>query len=142
MEELIMMNFITPWERNTMSLFDDFEKDLFSMTRSQSFKTDIKDEGDKYVLEAEMPGIPKDDIKIDINGDTLTIAAEHEESKEEKDDKKYIRRERTFGSFTRSYDISGISAENISADYKDGVLILNMPKKAPEVPSSRRLTIN
>jgi HSP20 family protein len=137
-----MMNFITPWERKTMNLFDDFEQNLFSMTLRQSFKPAIRDESDKYVLEAEMPGIPKDDIKIDINGDTLTVAAEHSESKEEKDGKKYIRRERTFGSFSRSYDISNIDSEKIAADYKDGVLILTMPKKTPSVPAARRLAIN
>jgi HSP20 family protein len=137
----IMMNFITPWERNTMSLFDNFEKDLFSLNRLHEFKTDIKDEGDKYVIESELPGIPKEDVKVDINGDTLTISAEHKETKEEKDGKKYIRRERSFGSYTRSFDISGVASDAISADYKDGVLTLTLPKKSPETPAARRLEI-
>ena len=136
---------LTPYERKSYDLFNafhDFENDFFSGGFPQAFKTDIKDNGDSFMIEAELPGYKKEDINIDINGDVLTISAQHSESKEEKDDKgRYIRRERSFGSVSRSFDVGNIKTEEISAEYKNGVLELNMPKKAASVPASRRLEI-
>ena len=93
-------------------------------------------------IEAELPGFSKEDIKIDVEGDYLTVGAERRESKEEKDAKgSYVRRERYYGSFSRSFDISGVDAENLAASYKDGVLKLVMPKKEARLPAARRLEI-
>ncbi len=136
---------MTPFEKKTFDLFNafhDFEDDFFKGNSITSCKTDIKDEGDKYVLEAELPGFEKDDIKLDLNGDSLVIKAEHSENKDEKDDDgKYIRRERTYGSYQRSFDVSAVDTDKIDAEYKNGILVLNMPKKQPEVPAARRLEI-
>ena len=77
---------------------------------------------------------------IDIDGDNLTIKAERRNEHEEKD-KSYVRCERSYGSYARSFDISGIKAEDIKASYNDGVLSLTMPKKDVEVSGSRRLAI-
>ena len=102
--------------------------------------SDITDTGDAYKLEAELPGFNKEDIKIDIEDGRLTISAEHStDEKTEKDN--YVRRERYCGSYSRSFDITGIDEEAIGAEYKDGILVLNMPKKAPEQPKARRLEI-
>ena len=68
---------------------------------SSSLKTDIKDEGDKYVMEAELPGFDKDDIKLDISGNDLVLTAEHKAEQTEDKKDKYIRRERTYGSYQR-----------------------------------------
>ena len=107
-----------------------------------SCRTDIRDDGEKYVMESELPGFEKEDIKLDINGSQLTIAAEHSTNKDEKDEKgNYIRRERRFGSYKRSFDISDVDAEGITAEYKNGVLVLELPKKKPETPLSKRLEI-
>ena len=107
-----------------------------------SCKTDIRDDGDKYVLESELPGFEKEDIKLDINGTQLTIAAEHSTNNDEKDDKgNYIRRERTFGSYKRSFDIGDIDTEGINAEYKNGILTIELPKKTPEAPVAKRLEI-
>ena len=82
------------------------------------------------------------DIHIDIDDDILSIHAEHKDSKGEKDDKgDYIRRERYYGSYSRSFNVSEIDVEGIKAAYENGVLTLTMPKKAPAKPESKHLEI-
>ena len=136
---------LTPFGRNDYDLFnmfDDFDRDYFPHHPVNNCRTDIKDEGDKYVMESELPGFEKEDITLDINGSYLVISAEHKTNDEKKDEKgKYIRRERTFGSYRRSFDVSGIDTDNISAEYKNGVLIVDMPKKKHEEPQPKRLEI-
>lgn len=136
---------LTPFEKKTYDLFNafhDFENNFFDAPSVPSCKTDIKDEGDKFVLEAELPGFEKNEINLDINGDNLVITAEHSTGSGEKDDgNKYVRRERSYCSYQRSFDISSIDSSKIDAEYKNGVLILNMPKKAPVSSSARRLEI-
>lgn len=143
-----MLYGLTPFERSTYDLFNvfhEFEKDFWgskSSTDLRACKTDICDKGDKFVLEAELPGFTKEDINIDIKGDCLTLSATHKSETENKDeDGKYICRERTFGSYQRSYDISNIDTEAIQAEYKNGILTLDLPKKAKTEPESRRLEI-
>ncbi len=138
---------LTPFDRRRRSLanyFNDLEKDFFGDMGNlfPSFNTDILDKGDKYVLEAELPGFNKEDIKIDIDGDRLMIQAEHKEDiKNEKDN--YVKQERRYGSFSRSFDISGIKADEISAKYNNGILELTLPKKEPEKKSpTRRIDID
>lgn len=136
---------ITPFEKKTYDLFNafhDFEDNFFSGTSLSSCRTDIKDEGDKFVLEAELPGFDKSDIKLDLDGDSLVITAEHSDVSEKKDDDgKYIRRERTYGSYQRSFDVSAVDTDRIDAEYKNGVLILDLPKKTQTVPVTKRLEI-
>lgn len=125
-------------EKNLYNYLDDFEKSFFSDSGNylSAFKTDIIDKNDQYVLQAELPGFAKEDIHIDIKGDYLTITAEHNEEKEDKNGQ-YIRKERRYGSFARSFNISDIDTDKITASYKDGVLELNMPKhvEKPEITS-------
>jgi HSP20 family protein len=140
---------LTPFVRRQSILnYDPFRelenigRDFFGSGECMRFRTDIKDTGKAYELEAELPGFSKEDIKIDVEGDYLTVSAEHKENKEEKDAKgNYIRRERYYGSFSRSFDISGVNPEGISASYQDGVLKLVMPKQEAKIPSARRLEI-
>lgn len=137
---------LTPFERKSYDLFNafhDFEKDFFGEdSRINTCRTDIRDEGNSFVLEAELPGFEKSDIKLDINGDSLILSAEHNTENSEKDDNgKYIRRERTYGSYRRSFDISGIDADNIGAEYKNGVLYVELPKKAASASETKRLEI-
>lgn len=137
---------LTPFERKSYDLFNafhDFEKDFFgSGTSFNSCKTDIRDNGDKYVLEAELPGFDKQDIKLDIDGGFLTLSAERSTENEEKDKNgKYIRRERSYGSYRRSFDISGVNADMIDAEYKNGILTVTLPKKEIAPPTAKRLEI-
>ncbi len=135
---------LTPYERNTdlFDAFNSFAGDFFGDSRVSACKTDIRDEGGKYVLEAELPGFNKEDIKLDINGDRLTLSAEHSSSSDEKDKNgRYIRRERSYGSYTRSFDISGVETDKITAEYKNGILTLDLPKITEQPAQSRRLEI-
>lgn len=146
---------LRPYSRKNNSLYnpfremDEFENHLFAdpfgffdARELEEFKTDIKDEGDHYELETDLPGFEKSDIKLDINNDVLTISAERHSEHEEKDKKgKYVRCERSYGTYSRRFDISGVKADEITAKYEDGVLKLNMPKKTAEEPKSRHLEI-
>ena len=116
--------------------------DFFKTGGLDEFKTDIKDEGDKYVLIADMPGFSKDDIKIDIDDNTLTLSAERHSEHEEKDKKgKFLRCERSYGSYSRSFSLNGVDAEGIKAKYDNGVLTLNLPKQKVESPKTKHLEI-
>jgi len=107
-----------------------------------AFKTDIQDKGDSYLLEADLPGFRKEDIHVDVDGDTMTIEAERHSEHEKKDKEgNYLRCERSYGSYRRSFDITGIEETGITAEYTDGVLKLTMPKKQQTVSSARRLEI-
>ena len=136
-----------PFERNDdnfFDLFDNFERKFFgnSSAALPDIRTDLRDAGDRFVLEAELPGFSKEDIKLDVKDGILTISAQHSENKDEKDDKgSYIRRERRFGSFTRSFDVTGVDEEHITASYNNGVLELNLPKAVPVVPEAKRIAI-
>ena len=136
-----------PFERgndNFFDLFDNFERKFFgnSSANLPDFRTDIRDAGDRFILEAELPGFQKEDIKLDLKDGILTITAQHSENKEEKDDKgQYIRRERRYGSFSRSFDVTGVDEEHITASYNNGVLELSLPKVVPVVPEAKRIAI-
>ena len=122
--------------------FDEMERAFFGSQQPAvlSFRTDVTDTGDAFKLEAELPGFKKEDIKIDIENDCLTISAERHENKDEQKPN-FVKRERLYGSYSRSFDVSGIDVDRISAAYTDGVLNLTLPKKVETPPASRRLEI-
>ncbi|HPE16615.1 MAG TPA: Hsp20/alpha crystallin family protein [Oscillospiraceae bacterium] len=131
-----MMNF------NPFRDMEEFEKRFFGDMPLSEFKTDIRDAGAAFELEADLPGFKKEDIAIDLEGDVLTIRAERHGESEEKDKKgNYITRERCYGAFSRSFDVTGIKADEVTAQYADGVLKLTLPKKEAALPASRRLEI-
>ena len=124
-------------------VFDEMERSFFgngAHPAMASFRTDVTDTGDAFVLDAELPGFKKEDIKIDIENDCLTISAERKVDEEEKK-KNFIKRERFYGSYSRSFDVSGVNVDEIQAEYTDGMLKLTMPKKVETVPPTRRLEI-
>ena len=135
-----------PFGREENSLFnylDNMERSLFTGFGDMSqFRCDIQDKGDAYLMEAELPGFNKEDIAIDLNGDNLMITARHNSESGEKDEKgNYVRRERKFGSFSRSFDVSGIDTTAIKAAYNNGILELTLPKKGEVAPASRSIQI-
>lgn len=142
-----MMFGMVPFEyrdRNLFDVFDNFERSFFknSSVDLPAFRTDIRDTGDKYVLEAELPGFNKEDISLDLKDGILTITAEHSENNDQKDENgSYIRRERRYGSFRRSFDVTGIDENSISAAYNNGVLELSLPKAQQVIPEARKILI-
>ncbi len=136
---------ITPFGRspfNLFNVFNELDKDLFSDSMQvNSCRTDIRDKGEKYVMESELPGFEKEDISIDIKDSYLVISAERRNTDEKNDSDKYIRRERSYSSYKRSFDISDVNTEGINAEYKNGVLTIELPKKKQEEPITKRLEI-
>jgi len=132
-----------PFNRREDNFFDIFDKFFNnSSVELPAFRTDIRNETDHYLLEAELPGFSKEEISLDLKEGILTIKAEHKSESEEKDEKgNFIRRERRFGAVSRSFDVSGIDEEQITASYQDGVLKLRLPKVQPAVPETRRISI-
>ena len=137
-----------PFDRrddNLFDIFDNFQKKFFDNTNANlpAFRADIRDMGDKFLLEAELPGFNKEDIDLALKDGILTIKAEHKESQDEKDEKgEYLRRERRYGSFARSFDVSGIDETAITAAYNNGILELTLPKQVPVEPETRQIAIN
>ena len=120
---------------------EEIEKRFFGR-QLPTFRTDIRENENSYILEAELPGFSKEDIHAEIKDGYLTIRAERKSESEEKNEKdNYLRRERSYGSFVRSFDLEGIKSEEITASYKDGILSVNLPKEKPEVKEARRLEI-
>ena len=123
-----MMNY------NPFRDFENMERQFFGTNSLAEFKTDIVDKGDHYELRADLPGFKKEDIKLSLDGDTLVINAERHSEWEDKDKQgNFVRCERSYGSYQRAFDISGVEVADISAQYNDGVLKLNMPKKSAVV---------
>lgn len=144
-KEVVTMFDLMPFRRNDNNLFnylDNMERNFFgdSSANLSQFRTDILDRGDHYEMQAELPGFKKEDIKIDLEDNILTITAEHKEEMEEKKDN-YVRRERKFGSFSRSFDVTDIDVDKITASYENGILKLAMPKMAPVTPPTRQITV-
>ena len=119
---------------NWFDAFDNFEKNFFGNSNVDlpDFRTDIRDADGKYILEAELPGFNKEDIQLDVKDGILTITAQHTEN---------VRRERRYGSFRRSFDVTGIDENAITASYKDGVLELTLPKAQQVLPESKKIMI-
>ncbi len=143
-----MLN-LTPYRKhneatmyNPFRELEDFERSIFAPDTLASFRTDIEDEGDKLVLSADLPGFDKKDIHIDVDDDQLVIHAERHSNYEKQEKKNgYLRCERSYGSYSRSFSLDGIDADKISASYNNGVLTLNLPKQAPAKAAARRLEI-
>ena len=105
-------------------------------------RTDVSEDDTSYQISAELPGFKKEEINLDVEGDCLTISAQHSEENEESDEKKnYIKRERFYGSYSRSFDITGVDVDAIKAEYADGILKIDLPKVIPVAPASRKLEI-
>lgn len=130
---------------------DDVFDDMFPFAGNYTtanydlMKTDVKDAGDHYELEMEMPGVEKENIKAELKDGYLTVSAETNTKKDEKaEDGKYIRRERYSGSCSRSFYVGdGVKQEDIKAKFEDGTLKLFVPKEAakPAVEQKKYISI-
>ena len=135
------------------NLFDDFFDDFYRPSRKNSgytspvnvMRTDVKEKDDSYELDIDMPGYKKEDVKAELKNGYLTISASTKSDKDEKDnDGKYIRRERYYGSCSRSFYVGeDVKQEDIKAKFEDGTLKIAVPKKEekPKVPESQYISI-
>ena len=120
---------------NELALFNSLFEDGFGFPelRKTHFgmpKVDVKQNGDTYVLDMDLPGLTEKDVDLSLKDNVLTISASHNDSKDEKDDNgKYLRRERRTSSYQRSFNVNGLKPEDIEAKYENGVLTINLPKK-------------
>ena len=137
---------LTPFRSNYyVSAYDpfkemeEFERRFFGQ-RTPAMKTDIRETENAYILESDLPGFSREDIHAEINNGYLTIRAEHKSENEDKSES-YLRRERSYGSFSRTFDLDGIDAEAITASFKNGVLTLELPKMQQKVEEARRVEI-
>lgn len=121
------------------SLVSGFFDDVMDFT-GRSFRADIIESDDEYTIKAEMPGMKKEDISLELNDDYLTISAEHQEEKEEKNEN-YIHRERRQGKYTRSFYLENVNQDDIKAEYKEGILQVHLPKEEKTPVKKRTIDI-
>lgn len=113
------------------NLFDDVFNDTFLTTSSianGSFNVDIKDAEDSFIIEAELPGIPKEDISVDYRNNQLTIQVNKDEVEEDNQDK-YIYKERRSQSLQRVFKMKDVDKDAMKAKLENGILTIVIPKK-------------
>ena len=124
---------LTPYTRNfyvasydPFKEMEEFERRFFGQ-RTPALKTDIRETENAYILEADLPGFAREDVRAEIKNGYLTIRAERS-SESKNEGESYLRRERTSGVFTRTFDLEGIDTEAVTASFKNGVLTMELPK--------------
>lgn len=132
------------WEpfRRVAPFYADFDKLANEAEGTWHPSVDISENENAFVLKAELPGVSREDINIDINNKTLTLKGEKKfEEKTEKEN--YVRVERSYGSFSRTFALSDkVDTENVKASYKDGVLEVTLPKKEEAKPKEIKVEVN
>ncbi len=132
--------------RNHFDLFDEMFRDpFFEGTESKVMKTDIKEKKDKYLIDIDLPGYEKEDIKMEISDGYLTVhASVNKELDDEKEKGKYVRKERYVGECSRSFYVGeNVKEEEIKAKFKNGTLTIEVPKKddKKELPEKKYIPI-
>lgn len=118
-----------------------FNEDLFLVpVFGQPFKTDIKETEREYIVEAELPGLEKEDITITYEDDTLNISIRRDEVIDEAREN-FIRKERRTGSIERRFYLEGVDEEKIFAKYKNGLLTVVLPKKEAGLKRGKNIPI-
>ena len=120
--------------RRNFDLFDDFFDDnFFNKKEKNLMKTDIKEKKDKYVIEMDLPGFEKENIKLELNNGYLTISGK-QENKIDEEEEKYVHKERFYGECTRSFYVGdNIKEEDINAEFKNGILKIDIPKRQEQI---------
>jgi HSP20 family protein len=131
--------------RDPLRMFEDVFNDkvspFFSSMIAPSFKVDISEDDQAIHIEADLPGVKKEDVKVSMDDDVLNISAERSQSEEEKK-KGYHRIERSWGSLSRSFSIGeNVDAEKIEASYDNGVLKILLPKVEPKPKTGKEIAV-
>lgn len=145
---------MVPFRRNNNSVakrgdyFEDFFNNFFSddffapaVFNNNSFKVDVKEDDNQYLVEADLPGMKKENIALEYENNYLTISAKREDVLEDKRDN-YVRRERNYGEFKRSFYVDNVDENNVNASFTDGVLKITLPKKEKGKESRKQIDIH
>jgi HSP20 family protein len=128
---------------DTLLRWDPFRYDTGLVARANgpefSPRFDVKEVKDAYVIKADLPGVKQDGVEVSVNGSLLTVSGKREEE-QRAEGEQYFTFERSYGSFSRSFSLPDTAdAQNVSADLKDGVLVIQVPKRAEAQP--KKVTI-
>ena len=123
-------------------VFDDF----FTPVRGDEMskmRCDIYEKDGIYTMEMDIPGFNREDVKIEVDdNDYLTITAENNsENNDEDSDKNYVRKERSYGKYQRSFYVGDIDKDKIDAKFENGILKITMPKKEEEKSSKKTIEV-
>lgn len=132
--------------RNSFDLFDNFfgDDDFFPKKEHSLMKTDIKEKKDKYEIKMDLPGYEKENIDINLNNGYLEVSAKVEKEENNDEEEKFVRRERFYGECSRNFYVGDdIKEEDIEAEFKNGILKIEVPKKEAkeEEPEVKKITI-
>jgi HSP20 family protein len=141
--EVFVMFSLVPFSRKNTGLtrrgdfwgidrfFDDFfNNSFFGIWSNSLVKADVRETENEWIIDAEIPGVDKEDIQVDLNDGYLTISVEQNNEVNEENEN-YIRRERAYGSYKRCFYVDDVKEDEIKATYKNGVLSLTVPKTKP-----------
>ena len=135
-----------PRRNNDFDLFGDMFRDpFFTDDESKIMKTDIKEKKDKYIIDIDLPGYEKENITMSVEDGYLTVNATVNSNKEEKEEGKFVRKERYMGSCSRSFYVGeAAESEDIKASFKNGTLKIEIPKKdeKKELPEKKYIPID
>jgi len=133
---------------NSISLFDDFDQFFENFFRDAPMRgtgtqyptIDIREENDRYVLEADMPGLTDKDVNVHVDNNMLYIESAKEDT-QEKQEENFLVKERRMSSFKRSFRLpEDVNADDIKGEFKNGVLVLNLPKSPEKKP--KKIAVN
>lgn len=131
--------------RNNFDLFDDFFGDDFFTRRQPSLmKTDIREKNDKYVIEMDLPGYEKENINLSLENGYLQVSAKVVQEDNDDEDERFVRQERYYGECSRSFYVGeDLTEEDIHAEFKNGILKVEVPKKdeTKEIPAAKTIEI-
>lgn len=128
-------------KNDNYEILDPLFDELFfgNKNKHEVMKTDIKDEGDHYLMKIDLPEVKKENIKLSLEDGYLIVSAKFDYNNEDKEKNNYIRRERHYGNCSRSYYLGeDVTEEDIKAKLQDGVLTLNVKKVDPKAKETKK----
>ena len=142
-ENLFDEFFSDPFDMMRVPVLHDGRDQLYGKHARNIMKTDVREVGDSYEVDIDLPGFKKDEIQVELKDGNLTVSAAKSLDKDEQDQQgRYIRRERYAGTCSRSFYVGDLRQEDISAKFEDGILKLTMPKaERKELPQHNFIAI-
>lgn len=128
-------------EKNPFQVLSKWTADLLEKVPSHPFPVDVEELPERYQLTAELPGLEKEQLKVQVEEERLSISV-HSEQAASEPHHHFIRKERSHGKLHRTFDITGVDTSRISAHYKDGLLTLTLPKLTPTHNSVQTVEIH